>query len=43
MDFGAHIFGVGPLAEPRRWRTSRRAEELGYHSVFLADHRPQAG
>lgn len=39
MDFGAHIFGVGPLAEPETLaQLARRAEELGYHSVFLADH-----
>jgi len=39
MDFGAHIFGVGPLAEPETLaHVARRAEELGYHSVFLADH-----
>lgn len=39
MDFGAHIFGVGQLAEPETLaQLARRAEELGYHSVFLADH-----
>lgn len=39
MEFGAHIFGVGALAEPETLAdVARLAEELGYHSVFLADH-----
>ncbi len=39
MDIGAHIFGVGPLADPGALGdVARRAEELGYHSVFVADH-----
>lgn len=39
MEFGAHIFGVGALAEPETLaEVARLAEELGYHSVFLADH-----
>jgi len=37
--FGAHIFGVGALAEPASLvEVARLAEQLGYHSVFLADH-----
>jgi len=39
MRFGAHIFGVGALAEPATLvAVARLAEHLGYHSVFLADH-----
>lgn len=39
MDFGAHIFGVGALADPGTLAdVARLAEDLGYHSVFLADH-----
>jgi probable F420-dependent oxidoreductase len=39
MQFGAHIFGVGALAEPRvLGEVARLAESLGYDSVFLADH-----
>ena len=39
MEFGAHLFGVGPLADPGTLtEAARLAEALGYHSVFLADH-----
>jgi probable F420-dependent oxidoreductase len=39
MEFGAHIFGVGELASPATLaEVAKTAEELGYHSVFLADH-----
>ncbi|MBI3327393.1 MAG: LLM class F420-dependent oxidoreductase [Nitrospinae bacterium] len=39
MDFGVHMFGVGALADPDALsQVARRAEELGYHSVFVADH-----
>ena len=39
MEFGAHIFGVGALADPVTLaEVARLAESLGYHSVFLADH-----
>jgi probable F420-dependent oxidoreductase len=39
MQFGAHIFGVGALADPTALGdVARLAESLGYHSVFLADH-----
>jgi probable F420-dependent oxidoreductase len=39
MQFGAHIFGVGALADPVTLaEVARLAESLGYHSVFLADH-----
>ena len=39
MQFGAHIFGLGALAEPATLvEVARLAEHLGYHSVFLADH-----
>jgi len=39
MQFGAHIFGAGALAEPTTLvEVARLAEQLGYHSVFLADH-----
>jgi probable F420-dependent oxidoreductase len=39
MEFGANIFGVDALADPGTLGdVARRAEELGYHSVFLADH-----
>ena len=39
MDFGANIFGVGALADPGALAdVARLAEDLGYHSVFVADH-----
>jgi probable F420-dependent oxidoreductase len=39
VNFGAHIFGVGALADPATLAdVARLAEDLGYHSVFLADH-----
>jgi probable F420-dependent oxidoreductase len=39
MEFGAHIFGVGALADPATLgEVARLAESAGYHSVFLADH-----
>lgn len=39
MEFGANIFGVGALADPGTLAdVARLAEDLGYHSVFLADH-----
>jgi probable F420-dependent oxidoreductase len=39
VDFGANIFGVGALAEPATLSdVARLAEDLGYHSVFVADH-----
>ena len=39
MDFGVHLFGVGAMADPVELaRVARRAEDLGYHSVFVADH-----
>jgi probable F420-dependent oxidoreductase len=39
MEFGANIFGVGPLADPRfLTETAQLAETLGFDSVFVADH-----
>lgn len=39
MDFGVHLFGVGAMADPAELsKAARRAEDLGYHSVFVADH-----
>ena len=39
MEFGAHIFGVGAMANPETLaEAARLAEDAGYHSVFLADH-----
>lgn len=39
MEFGANIFGVGALADPGTLAdVARLAEDLGYHSVFVADH-----
>lgn len=39
MEFGAHIFGVGALADPTTLgKVARLAESAGYHSVFVADH-----
>jgi alkanesulfonate monooxygenase SsuD/methylene tetrahydromethanopterin reductase-like flavin-dependent oxidoreductase (luciferase family) len=39
VDFGANIFGVGALADPGTLAdVARLAEDLGYHSVFVADH-----
>ena len=39
MEFGANIFGVGALADPAALAdVARLAEDLGYHSVFVADH-----
>ena len=39
MEFGAHLFGVGAMADPRALvEATRLAEDAGYHSVFLADH-----
>jgi len=39
MQFGAHIFGVGALANPVTLaEVARMAEDLGYHSIFVADH-----
>jgi probable F420-dependent oxidoreductase len=39
VDFGANIFGVGALADPGPLAdVARFAEDLGYHSVFVADH-----
>jgi probable F420-dependent oxidoreductase len=39
IQFGANIFGVGALADPATLgEVARLAEQLGYHSVFVADH-----
>jgi probable F420-dependent oxidoreductase len=39
VEFGANIFGVGALADPETLAdVARLAEDLGYHSVFVADH-----
>jgi probable F420-dependent oxidoreductase len=39
LDFGVNVFGVGALADPRALaEVARLAEQLGYHSVFVADH-----
>jgi probable F420-dependent oxidoreductase len=39
VNFGANLFGVGPLADPERLAgVARLAESLGYHSIFVADH-----
>jgi len=39
VQFGANIFGVGALADPAALGdVARLAEDLGYHSVFVADH-----
>lgn len=39
LEFGANLFGVGALADPGALAdVARLAEDLGYHSVFVADH-----
>ncbi|GIX48392.1 MAG: hypothetical protein KatS3mg131_2603 [Candidatus Tectimicrobiota bacterium] len=39
MEFGVHLFGVGPLADPvTLGEVARLAEALGYDAVFVADH-----
>lgn len=39
MQFGAHIFGVDELADPKTLvEVAQLAEALGYHSIFVADH-----
>jgi probable F420-dependent oxidoreductase len=39
MEFGANIFGVGPLADPRTLtEMAQLAEARGFDSVFVADH-----
>lgn len=39
MKFGAHLFGVGAMAEPATLvEAARLAEDAGYDSIFLADH-----
>jgi probable F420-dependent oxidoreductase len=39
VNFGANIFGVGALADPGALSdVARLAEDLGYHSIFVADH-----
>lgn len=39
VQFGANIFGVGALADPAALAdVACLAEDLGYHSVFVADH-----
>jgi probable F420-dependent oxidoreductase len=39
LEFGANIFGVGALADPGTLSgIARLAEDLGYHSIFVADH-----
>jgi probable F420-dependent oxidoreductase len=39
MEFGLHLPNAGPFANgPDIVRTARRAEELGFHSVWLFDH-----
>jgi probable F420-dependent oxidoreductase len=39
LDFGLHLPNAGPFANgPDIVRTARRAEELGFHSVWLFDH-----
>src|SRR5436309_16075931 len=39
LEFSSNIFGVGALADPGALAdVARLAEDLGYHSVFVADH-----
>jgi len=39
MEFGLHLPNAGPFANgPDIVRTAQRAEELGFHSVWLFDH-----
>ena len=39
MDYGITLTGVGPMADPEKLRRlTRRAEELGFHSVWLYEH-----
>ena len=39
MEFGIHLPQVGPFATPEAISgVARKAEELGYHSVWVSDH-----
>ena len=39
MEFGLHLPNAGPFANgPDIVLTAQRAEELGFHSVWLFDH-----
>ena len=39
MEFGVHLPHVGPFATPEAIAgVARKAEELGYHSVWVSDH-----
>ncbi len=39
MEFGIHLPHVGPFATPEAISgVARKAEELGYHSVWVSDH-----
>lgn len=39
MRYGVILTGVGPMAEPERLlRAARKADQLGFHSLWLFDH-----
>ncbi len=39
MEFGVHLPHVGPFATPEAINgVARKAEELGYHSIWVSDH-----
>ena len=39
MEFGIHLPHVGPFATPEAiTAVARKAEELGYHSLWVSDH-----
>ena len=39
MEFGIHLPHVGPFATPEAINgVARKAEELGYHSLWVSDH-----
>ncbi|MBI4465197.1 MAG: LLM class F420-dependent oxidoreductase [Acidobacteria bacterium] len=39
VDYGITLTGVGPMADPEKLRRlARKAEEVGFHSVWLYDH-----
>ncbi len=39
MQFGVHVIGAGPMADPGKLvMVAQKAEALGYHSLWLSDH-----
>ena len=39
LEFGVHLPHVGPFATPEAIsEVARKAEELGYHSIWVSDH-----